>query len=390
VWVDALRYEMGRELARLLEEDFEVEFQPGLAAVPTITEIGMSALLPYANTEPRVVVTDNGRLALQIQGSILAERKDRIAFLKEYAGVKVFDTKLDDLLPKPSKRVRDNIAQAQFILVTSQEIDELCEQDNISQARRQMDGVLNDLRRGLRILAEIGIERIIVAADHGHLFADELSEDMKIDPPGGATKALHRRVWIGQGGAANDAVLRMPLAKLGMESELDLACPWTFACFKSKGGARAYFHGGLSPQELVIPIMKLQPKSQKFTIGQQPRIKWTLTLGSQKITTRFISVQVTGEIKALFEITPPRVSVELHSRRKCISQTVSASYGYEGSTGEVVLRLDPNNAAIIEPNTITLMIIEEIDQETVSLCLLDAVTGATLAEIEKIDVAIAL
>ena len=44
-----------------------------------------------------------------------------------------------------------------------------------------------------------------------------------------------------------------------MESDLDIATPWTFACFKSKGGARAYFHGGLSPQELIIPVVAMTP-----------------------------------------------------------------------------------------------------------------------------------
>jgi len=32
--------------------------------------------------------------------------------------------KLDDLFPKPTKKVRDGIQNAQLVLVTSQEIDE--------------------------------------------------------------------------------------------------------------------------------------------------------------------------------------------------------------------------------------------------------------------------
>jgi len=48
VWVDALRYEMARELAESLQSEFDVELQPALASVPTITEIGMAALLPTA------------------------------------------------------------------------------------------------------------------------------------------------------------------------------------------------------------------------------------------------------------------------------------------------------------------------------------------------------
>ena len=42
-------------------------------------------------------------------GKVIKDRKDRVAFLKEHAGVSVFDAKLDDLLPKPVKKVKDGI-----------------------------------------------------------------------------------------------------------------------------------------------------------------------------------------------------------------------------------------------------------------------------------------
>ena len=44
VWVDALRFEMARELCRLLKDDFELALQPAIGTLPTITEIGMAAL----------------------------------------------------------------------------------------------------------------------------------------------------------------------------------------------------------------------------------------------------------------------------------------------------------------------------------------------------------
>ena len=46
VWVDALRFEMARELCRLLKDDFDFAIQPAIGSIPTITEIGMAALLP--------------------------------------------------------------------------------------------------------------------------------------------------------------------------------------------------------------------------------------------------------------------------------------------------------------------------------------------------------
>ena len=257
VWVDALRFEMARELCRLLADDFKLEIHPAIGTMPTITEIGMAALLPKAHESAKVVSVGGGKLALEIGGKVIKDRKDRVAFLKEHAGVPVFDAKLDDLLPKPGKKVKDGIQNAQLILITSQEIDELGEADNLSQARLQIDGVLSQLRRGVRVLADHGIKTIVLVADHGHLFADEIGEDMKIENPGGQVEDLHRRVWVGVGGTSEPSYLRTSLASLGVDSEFDMATPWTFAVFKSKGGGRAYFHGGLSPQELIVPVVVL-------------------------------------------------------------------------------------------------------------------------------------
>ncbi len=389
VLVDALRFEMARELGRLLREDFEVELEPAVAAVPTITEIGMAALMPGADASAKVVSLGGGKLALEIDGSTIKSRKDRVTLLTDRAGVPVYETKLDSLLPKPSKKIQTGIAGAELVLVTSQEIDELCEQDNITQARRQMDGVLNDLRRGIRVLADVGVQRIILASDHGHLFADELSDDMKVDAPGGKTADLHRRVWVGKGGSSNDACVRAPLATFGMDGEFDLAAPRTFACFKVKGGASAYFHGGLSPQELIIPVMSLKPTA-KAPAGAMPGIEWQLVLGSPKLSTRFFSVQIAGTNTGLFELEPPTVRVELRAKGKTISRPISASYGFDEASGDVKLRNDEDNPKAVAPDTVTLMLIEEPDQKAVSLSLLDATTGAELSRIDKIEVAISI
>ena len=59
----------------MLQADFSIDWEPAVATVPTITEIG---------------------------ARVVKDRKDRISFLKEHAGVAVFDAKLEDLLPKPT------------------------------------------------------------------------------------------------------------------------------------------------------------------------------------------------------------------------------------------------------------------------------------------------
>ena len=55
IWVDALRYEMARELCRLLKDDFKLELSSAIATMPTITEIDMASLLPKAHESSKVV-----------------------------------------------------------------------------------------------------------------------------------------------------------------------------------------------------------------------------------------------------------------------------------------------------------------------------------------------
>ena len=238
------------------------------------------------------------------------------------------------------------------------------------------------------MLADHGIKTIVLVADHGHLFADEIGEDMKIEAPGGKVEDLHRRVWIGVGGNSGPSYLRTSLASLGVDSEFDIATPWTFAVFKSKGGGRAYFHGGLSPQELIVPVVVMHSTAKAS--ASSAGIQWTLKPGTSKLTTRFFSVQITGDDSSLFGIAPPKVRIELRAKNKPVSIPVSASYGFEDATGEVKLKTADNDSKKIEPNTVTVMVSEEISQKTVGVYLLDATTGAALTPPLTVDVAISM
>jgi PglZ domain len=61
---------MARELCRLLKDGFELEIQPAIGTIPTITEIGMAALLPKAHESGRVAAVGGGKLALETDGKV--------------------------------------------------------------------------------------------------------------------------------------------------------------------------------------------------------------------------------------------------------------------------------------------------------------------------------
>lgn len=390
--VDALRYEMAREVLRSLDEEFEVELVATMGTAPSITEVGMAALLPGAESGAAIVPVAEGKLGFVINNSVLRDRKDRVKWLKAQALgevsstlAKVFDLTLDALL-QPTKAVKAGIEGADLVYVTSQEIDAICELDNVGLARRVMDDILWQIPRALRILASFGCKTIIVTADHGYLFADELEADMKIDPPGGDTADLHRRVWVGRGGSANSSFCRVALASFGLGGGLEIAVPWGFGAFRVHGGARAYFHGGLSPEEIVIPVGVLKASAARPTLA--PEINWTLTLGSKKISTRFVSVQVQGASSGLFAGPPPRVRVEIRAQTGEVpSRAVAATYGFVEATGEVQMRMKEDDERLLDPNTVMLNIIGEPAEKTVDVLLLDAATGRELARLENIEVA---
>jgi PglZ domain len=377
--VDALRFEMARELVVGLGDTWQAELIPAIGTAPTITPVGMGALLPGAERGLSLVDTGRG-LAPEIGGQILKDRKDRIAYLRTKLDGLV-DVKLDELVPA-RKAAREKVKDARTVLVTSQEIDLLGEGDNVPQAREFMDSALGKLSRAFRTLADLGVQRIIVAADHGYLFGEELDTDTTLDAPGGHTVDLHRRVWVGKGGRADAEVLRISAQALNLGGDLELATPYGLVGFAVPGG-RTYFHGGLSLQELIIPVLTLAPQATPVSAS----IDWILTPGSHKLSSRFFSVVVGGRVAGMFDAGHPRVRVEVHARNKPISVVAAATYGYFEGTGEVEMRLRADNPHELEPNTVMLMINGETDQKTVSIVLMEG--DGVAKTFDRIEVAIA-
>jgi hypothetical protein len=256
--VDAMRFEMGVELSERLPKIAEVSVRHALAALPSITPIGMAALQPGASASFSVV-EQGGKLGAQIEGAFLPDLPSR----KKLAAARVpklVDLALDELLSlQPSKLAR-KVEGAPVVVVRSQEIDHAGEHGFTFQARQVMDTVIDNLARAIRKLAAAGVEHAVVSADHGHLFfAADRDESMRTDAPGGDTVELHRRCWIGRGGATPPGCIRVAASALGYASDLELVFPTGSGVFKA-GGDLAFHHGGPSLQELIIPVLTVRTK----------------------------------------------------------------------------------------------------------------------------------
>ena len=337
VWVDALRFEMARELGEVLKEDFDLTLQPAIGTMPTITEIGMASLLPKADQGARWCRWAVASSALEIAGTVIKDRKDRIAFLKEHAGV----SGLRRQAGRPA----------------AQAIEE--GEGRHPGARSDPGHLAGDrrTRRGGQHRASSAPDGRRAERPCGGAFASPGRPRDQDDRPRRRSRAPVRRrdrrghedrgTWRRDGRPAS-AGLGGRWRNLGAVVPADLAAarastaistlprPGRFACFKSKGGARAYFHGGLSPQELIVPVVVMTSTAQ--ALSKPPTgIQWTLTPGSKKLTTRFFSVQIAAaqSSRACSSLNRRRCGSNCGPTRSASRMPVSASYGFEDATGEV-------------------------------------------------------
>lgn len=368
--VDAMRYEIGAELADRLHRLGEVKIEPAIACLPSITPVGMAALLPGAAASFSVV-EKNGKLGAQIGDSFLPDLSARQKYLQG-AVPGLVDLTLNDVLAwkSPTKK---RLEGAQIVLVRSTEIDGAGENTENRYARSIMGGVVEDVARCLQKLASIGIENAVITADHGHLFfGAEREESMRIGAPGGSTVDLHRRCWIGRGGSTPPGTVRVHGAKLGYDSDLDIVLPASISVFKA-GGDLAYHHGGASLQELIIPVLTVRMKPSPTHAVEKKTV--TVRLAAEVVTNRIFTVEI-ALASGLFA-EPRRVRPQgIAGGHQVALAKMTGTGPIEG--GEVVI--EPG-----KPVTVAFLLIKD-DIPSLQIQVLDADTDATLALSKDIPV----
>jgi hypothetical protein len=212
------------------------------------------------------------------------------------------------------------------------------------------------LPRVVAKLAKAGVRRVVITADHGFIsLSRRLGDAYKIDAPKGGRGELHRRAWIGRGGIDHHSVLRVPLASTGVTSDLDILVPRSLALFKA-GGSKQFFHGGLSPQELVIPVVVAE-----LAAPDDPgSIRVDVDVVGDSISTAMFAATV-GFSGNLFTTSVVVRAIARRGRESVVAQVVNGD-GFDPSSGtieipasnevrlmfQVTRRLDPNDRVEVQ------------------------------------------
>lgn len=367
--VDAMRFEMGVELARRLRNVSELNLQPAVAALPTITPVGMAALLPGAS-ESFSVVEEGGKIASRIEGKGLAQVAQRMSFLKSKVPEAV-DLTLSRVLERSARQLGKQLGSAPLVVVRSQEVDALGEMVEGWTARQVMDTVIGNVARAAHKLAGLGIERFVVTADHGHLFGSRKGDDMSTDAPGGDTVGLHRRCWIGRGGKTPPGTIRVGGAELGYDTDLEFVFPVGLGVFRAQGGL-SFHHGGLSLQEMILPVVSFRIESK--TEAAQTGVEVMLSAAPEAITNRTFGVKVTVKPRDLFAQEPlPLRVVGLSDKGDQVARAAMAMDAeFDATSG--IATVAPKATA-----TVGLLLTRDQGYKTVEIVVQNAETDAELA-----------
>lgn len=373
--VDAMRYEMAQELAQQLTSSASVLVRPAIAAIPTITKIGMAALLPGASGS-FTVTEEKGRLGARVDGSFLPDWSARKKYWKA-RNPDLVEMELGAVLELTPRKLLTKVTGAPMLLVRSSEIDELGESGQSHIARQVMATVLGNLVRAIRKLAAAGIPRFVVAADHGYQFVDEKGDEMKTDSPGGQDVELHRRCWAGRGGQNPPGTVRVSSAELGYEGSLEFVFPTGLGVFKA-GGDLAYHHGGISLQELVVPVVTVRvdtarsqpPPARKVSVSGVPSV----------LTTRTLGVKLALDVDGLFETGEPlEIRPVLVAGGREVGKA-GLAVGADLDLNTQSLRLAPGQEVMVG------LLLEQEDATKLRVAVLDPKTGVVLGESDEIEV----
>ncbi len=287
--VDAMRYEMGRDLGEAIADLGSVSVTGVATVVPTTTPAGMAALMPGAHGAFRLV--NLGGMAVPAIGERkLAGAADRVAYLTERFGDRYVDLIFDELVGRPARQLEARLANRDVVVVRTQEIDALGE-GGAGQivARRVMTDVLGWLRQATAKLAQLGFSDFVYAADHGFVLLPEVAAGDVVQEPPGQWLLRKRRSRLGKAAGTSVGTVSMPAPSLGLDGDVeDVVVPTGFRVFSRDA---EYFHEGISLQECLVPVITLHVEDLDRS-GSQGGGRVEVTYKSDRFTSRILGLRL--------------------------------------------------------------------------------------------------
>ena len=273
---DAFRYECAKELNEKLKQfasKSDITYMQGL--VPSYTKLGMAALLPNKELS-RVKDSDD----ILVDGQVSSSIKDREILLQKENPDSIA-IKYDDLYEMTKLEWKKLFSGKKVVYIYHDTIDNAGEH-NENEVFVACDKAINELERLVKDLHTTfsGINAFITA-DHGFFYKrGKIESYEKTDKTTNSTKQKTRYSYS-DSIVDEEGILSISLDYLFGENSGYVNIPKGNIIFARQGTGINYVHGGILPQEIIIPVIDF--KSTRTT-EESKKVGITYSGLSTKIT----------------------------------------------------------------------------------------------------------
>ena len=254
---DAFRYEAAVELEQRVNQKrySKATLTSQLGVVPSYTTLGMASLLPHETLDYKGDTDD-----VLVDGVSSQGTQQRNKILQKHDGISITAETLRGWS-------RDDGRQAlkdQLLIYVYHNVVDAIGDDGATENRtfQAVNDAINELAELVRkAQMHFNTSTVIVTADHGFLFQQSKLEAADrtslAEKPADVIKSKKRYV-VGQNlPEPKDALYGSTKVTAGTESDTKFWVPKGANRFHFVGGAR-FVHGGVMPQEIVVPILTVK------------------------------------------------------------------------------------------------------------------------------------
>ena len=259
--IDALRYDLAKRLAaKLSDKGYEVTTRNVLSSLPSTTEVGMGALLPYHNNNFLLDVKDS-KIKVAIGANEITTRTQRKEWITRcFPSAVFFD--INEITRKTPRQLHDTIENAFQLFVLDHEVDQMGTFNTTDVSASVFLSLVDRIAKAVESLHQAGVSKVVIGTDHGFLVLPrELRGDAPIKGiPGNQDTFKSWRFVIGKP-PGDPTLISFSYEDLGLGSGGIARFPRSTHIFALRG-TQDFFHGGISLQEncllCITSVSKLE------------------------------------------------------------------------------------------------------------------------------------
>jgi hypothetical protein len=247
-----------------LYSNSKVHLKPMLGELPSITQVGMAALLPNKTLD---IAADGKASCDGKQTDDLQKRQSILQNANENSRCIQFS----DLSLMKRDDMRSLLKNTDTLYVYHNQIDsrgesQSTERDVFAACRDTINELYDKIKTWGR---NANVYHFIIVSDHGFIYKrDKLSESDKIGDVSKLGSLTSRRFIISGKPDHADGICALKIGDLyGNDNSNYVLFPESVNVFKCHGGLN-YAHGGSSPQELIIPVIDID--IEKYAVETRP------------------------------------------------------------------------------------------------------------------------